>query len=177
MTTDVSLTGGRARRKPGGRRKTAEFDICIPSGGEYETKAATYYHTSKHAGYITKVRSAPRFELPVYKCPSRVFCFRVACRRTALTRPPACLRGPLHFTLVCWKVSRPNACAYHLAVVRKPSVLAPLGPTHLGPPPRRILRPLSPRRESRDRRRRTPCTGCAAAHARRGRCRRTSCNR
>ena len=59
-----------------------------------------------------------------------------------------------------------NACAYHLAA-RKPGVLVPLGPNHLGPPPRRARRPLSPQAKSRGRRRRTPCTGCAAAHARR----------
>ena len=77
-------------------------------------------------------------------------------------------------TVVCWKDSTPNACAYHLAA-QQPSVLARLAPTHLGPPPRRIHRPLSPRRKSRDRRRRSPCTCCAADHARRGRRRRSPC--
>ena len=67
-----------------------------------------------------------------------------------------------------------NACAYHSAA-HKPNVLAPWGPTHLGPPPRRTLRPLSPRGTSRDRHRRSPCTCCAAARARRCHCRRSPC--
>eukprot|EP00964_Phaeocystis_antarctica_P077646 scaffold48220_cov31-Phaeocystis_antarctica.AAC.1 len=54
-------------------------------------------------------------------------------------------------------------------------MLPPWEQTHLGPPPRRILRPLSPRGKSRDRRRRTPCIGCAAARARRCRRRRSPC--
>ena len=59
-----------------------------------------------------------------------------------------------------------NACAYHHLAAREPNVLAPLGPTRLGPPPRRTLRPLSPQRKSRGRRRRSPCTCCAAVRVR-----------
>ena len=66
---------------------------------------------------------------------------------------------------------RANACAYHLAA-HQPRVLAPWGPTHLGPPPLRTLRPLSPRGRRNCRRRRSPCRCCAAARARRGYCRR-----
>ena len=65
-----------------------------------------------------------------------------------------------------WEFLCANACAYHLAACQ-PRVHAPWGATHLDPPPRRTLRPQSPGGKSRGRRRRSPCTRCAAARARR----------
>ena len=81
-----------------------------------------------------------------------------------------CIGGCVYPLFVFLRFTLTNACAflYHRSACPcQPSVLAPLEPTHLGPPPRRVLRPLSPRRESRDRHRRTPCTCCAADRARR----------
>jgi hypothetical protein len=43
-----------------------------------------------------------------------------------------------------WEFLCANACAYHLAACQ-PRVHAPWGATHLAPPPRRTLRPQSPR--------------------------------
>ena len=58
-----------------------------------------------------------------------------------------------------------------------PRVLALWGAAHVIRPRRllRLLRLLSPRGKSHDHHRRSPCTGCAAARARIGRCRRSPC--
>ena len=77
-----------------------------------------------------------------------------------------------------WRQSyrRLNACAYHHAD-QEPRVLALWGAAHVIRPRRllRLLRLLSPRGKSHDHHRRSPCTGCAAARARIGRCRRSPC--
>ena len=83
-------------------------------------------------------------------------------------------------SLACGLLSRPKvayACAYHLAA-HQPGVLRPSEqePTHAGPAPNQTLRPLSPRAQSRDHRRRTPCNTCDPTHARRCQRRRSPCN-
>ena len=137
-------------------------------------------HTGAHTNpYPTKIKvrsSGPSLSGPsggagpfkITKTPSTLCrAVRYALRLYVFMVP---LVGSGSYTLTA------NACAYHHLAAREPNVLAPLGPTHLGPPPRRTLRPPSPRQESRDRRRRSPCSCCAADRARKYCRRRNPCS-